>query len=50
LCQIQHFATNPRAKTFFSKPLQELPVVALQWQEKIGFTTAGFPLHSGAVT
>ncbi|AIN75128.1 hypothetical protein FPG92_06245 [Flavobacterium psychrophilum] len=50
LCPIQHFATNPRGKPFFSKPLQELPLVALQRQEKIGFTTAGFSLHSGAVT
>jgi hypothetical protein len=48
LCLIQLFATNPRFKTFFSTPLQELPLVALYWQEKTSFKTAGFPLQSGA--
>ena len=35
------------AKAVFSKPPQELPLVALGQQEKISFGKQGFPLQSG---
>jgi hypothetical protein len=37
-----------RYKSFFSKPLQELPLVALHCLEKIAFISSGLPLLSEA--
>ncbi|WP_395076477.1 hypothetical protein [Flavobacterium sp.] len=43
------FRSSHRLNSFFSKPLQELPLVALQSPEKIAFNSSGLPLQSGAV-
>jgi hypothetical protein len=47
-CLFQLFCFSPRYKSFFSMPLQELPLVALQSQEKIAFIVSGLPQLSGA--
>jgi len=49
LCLFQLFALALIIKAFFQKPLQELPLVALQWLEKIAFIASGLPLQFGAM-
>jgi len=44
------FGSSPRRASFFSKPQNELPLVAVFWQEKIAFSPVGFPLQSGLVS
>ena len=45
---IPAFRFSPHFKSFFSMPLQELPLVALPCQEKTAFKISGLPLQSGA--
>jgi NaMN:DMB phosphoribosyltransferase len=48
MCLIQFCVTTPHFYSFFSKQLQELPLVALSSQEKITIKIPGFSLHPGA--